>query len=84
MDLDLSVTGLSTDRREIGVFYYFIMLMFCMFDTIKFVKKVFDVAMSTTKLNQSEVNNTHVFVISGMDNFPDNRSCYKAVTSCQK
>lgn len=28
-------------------------------------------------------NNGHLFVITGMDTFPGNKSWYKAVTSCQ-
>lgn len=50
MNLILSVTGLSPNRRETGVFYCLIVLLFCLFLRIKFVKKAFDVAMSKAKL----------------------------------
>ena len=32
---------------------------------------------------RSGVNNTHLFVKTGIDTFLGNRSCYKAVMSCQ-
>ena len=50
MNLILSVTSLSPNRRETGVFYCLIVLLFCLFLRIKFFKKAFDVAMSKTKL----------------------------------
>ena len=31
----------------------------------------------------SGVNNGDLFAIAGIGNFPGNKSCYKAVTSCQ-
>ena len=32
----------------------------------------------------SGVNNSHLFVMNGIDTFPRNEICYEAVTSCQK
>ena len=56
-----------------------------------FVKKAIDVAMSKTKFHvslfinfsMSGIDDAHLFVITGTNTFPGNKSCYKAVRSCQ-
>ena len=48
--LVLFVTGFSSSGREVGVFYHFITLIFCLFFRNIFVNKAFDATMSKGKL----------------------------------
>ena len=41
----LLVTGFGSSRKEVGISYNFITVIFCIFFSIMFVKKAFDVAM---------------------------------------
>ena len=48
--ITLSVTNFSSSRTEVGVFYPFIVLTFCLFRRVMFVRRAFNIAMFKTKL----------------------------------
>ena len=79
----LSVPGFSSSRREVRVFYHFIPLIFTLLLRIMFVKNALFTTTSVV-LSMSGVNSTHLFVITGIKAFPENKSRYKVVKSCQK
>lgn len=70
--ITLSFTGFSSFRREVGVFY-FIVLIFCLVFSITFVKTIL-----------TGVDNAQLTVMIGIDNFPGNKSCTKIGTNHQE
>lgn len=83
-DIILLVTGFSSDRRKVRVFYHFVMLIFCLVLRIIFVKKTLITTFSVF-YSQSGVNNAHKFVINGLSTFLERKVVnYKTVTNCQK
>ena len=70
--ITLSVTGFSSSRREVGVYYLITCILFL---RVMFVKKV----LLTITCFMSGVNNAHGFLITGTDTSPRNKSYSKAV-----
>ena len=83
-DIILLVTGFSSGRRKVRVFYHFVMLIFCLVLRIIFVKKTLITTFSVF-YSLSGVNNAHKFVINGLNTFLERKVVnYKTVTNCQK
>ena len=75
-------TGFSSSQREV-TFCDFVTLIFSLFLSIKFARKVL---LRTTLVFYSMIgtNNTQLFVIISIDTFLVKENCYKAVTNSQK